>query len=202
VSWLLAGPAALAQTTSGSLTGTVEDEAGRPVSEAIVQARSAATGKIRTVLTDERGQYHLDMLPPGEWTVLARLSDGQVSEPTAVVLRLQQTLRLDFTLGEIFSERVTVKAARPLVDAKASAGSFLITGEQASSLPTNGRVLTDLALLEPSVRQTAPGNFAGERGAVFQINGQSGRANSFLVDGLDNTTRSATRRRTASSRSR
>ena len=33
---------------------------------------------------------------------------------------------------------------------------------------------------------TAPGNQFGERGAVLTVNGQSGRSNSFLVDGMDN----------------
>jgi hypothetical protein len=41
-------------------------------------------------------------------------------------------------------------------------------------------------MLDAAVRPTAPGTFYGERASVFVINGQSGRSNSFLVDGLDN----------------
>ena len=84
------------------------------------------------------------------------------------------------------NKRVVVTAERPMVDRRQTAGEFRIGGQQADNLPLAGRVVTDLALLDSAVRQAAPGNFFGERGSVFVINGQSGRSNSFLVDGLDN----------------
>ena len=73
-----------------------------------------------------------------------------------------------------------------MIDAKETAGVLRITEEQMDSLPLSGRVFTDLALLDSSVQKAAPGVFFGERGTVFTVNGQSGRSNSFLVDGLDN----------------
>jgi hypothetical protein len=118
--------------------------------------------------------------------VVSRLEDGRVSQSRTVQLRLQQTLQLDFTVGTGLTEEVTVTAERPLIDPRETAGALRVSAVQADHLPLSGRVFTDLALLDSSVRPAAPGNFFGERGSVFVINGQSGRSNSFLVDGLDN----------------
>jgi hypothetical protein len=156
------------------------------VDGAVVQARSEASGATRTVITDEDGQYRIDSLSPGTWTVVARLADGAASESRVVRLRLQQTVRVDFTVGAGLTEHVEVKAEAPLVDAKETASALRVNEEQVASLPLSGRVFTDLALLDSSVQPAAPGTFIGERGSVFTVNGQSGRSNSFLVDGLDN----------------
>jgi hypothetical protein len=175
-----------AQTISASLTGTVRTEGGDPVAEAVIQARSARSGAVRTSISDPEGRYRLDLLDPGEWTVVARLTDGQVSASRSVMLHLQETVQLDFKVGEGLTERVVVRAEPPLVDRRETTAQLRLTSEQASTLPVAGRQFTNLSGLDSAVRQAAPGNFYGEREAVFIINGQSGRSNSFLVDGLDN----------------
>jgi hypothetical protein len=180
---------AAAQSTSSTLVGTVRTVEGEPVLEAVIQARSGETGVVRTAITDPDGNYRFDALSPGRWTVAARVGDGRASESRVVELRLQQTVRLDFTVGTEsagLTEKVTVKAEAPLIDPKETSGKLLINRGQVDSLPLAGRVFTDLARLDSSVQPAAPSTFFGERGAVFVVNGQSGRANSFLVDGLDN----------------
>lgn len=183
---LLGAPAARAQTASATLAGTVRTEDGQPVAEAVVQARSESTGLTRTVVSDERGRYRVEGLAPGPWTIVARVGNGELSENRNVELHLQRTTNLDFTVGAGFSEQVTVRAEAPLVDRTETAGKLFVTGAQAENLPVSGRVITDLALLDSSVRQAPPGGQFGERGAVFTVNGQGGRSNSFLVDGMDN----------------
>jgi hypothetical protein len=103
-----------------------------------------------------------------------------------VTLRLQQNSQLDFTVGSGSAEKVTVVAEAPLVDRLQTAGELRVSSQQVDALPLSGRVFTDLALLDSSVGAAAPGNYFGERGSVFTVNGQSGRSNSFLVDGLEN----------------
>ena len=50
---------AVAQTTSGTLVGTVRLERGEPVADAVVQARAVETGLVRTAVTNEAGGYRL-----------------------------------------------------------------------------------------------------------------------------------------------
>ncbi len=175
-----------AQSTSASLTGIVVNGSGAPVPDAVVLARSDDNGAVRNDVTDERGRYRIDLLSPGMWTVVAQHGDGVVSESHTVQLALQQTLRLDLTVGEGLRERVQVVAEAPLLDPGRTGGELRIGGDQTDNLPIAGRSVTELALLEAKVETAADGNFYGERGSVFVINGQSGRSNSFLVDGLDN----------------
>ena len=179
-------PAARSQTTSASITGTVRTRDGGAVSGSLVQARSAATGAERSAIADAGGRYRIDLLSPGEWTVLARLGEALASEPRTVTLHLQQTLVLDFEIGSALTENVTVSAEPPVVDPARTTGELRVGSEIIEDLPLNGRAFTDLALIDGSVLPSTPGEFLGERAPVLLANGQSGRANSFLVDGLDN----------------
>jgi len=174
------------QSASAALAGRVLTDSGEPVAEAVVSARLEGTGAVRTAVSDRRGRYRLEGLSPGRWTVVARLGNGGLSDTRTVALRLQQTTTIDFSVGTGLTEHVTVRAETPLIDRRETAGKLTVTGDRAETLPLAGRVLTDLALLDSSVSRAAQGTFLGERGAVLSVNGQSGRSNSFLVDGMDN----------------
>jgi hypothetical protein len=52
---VLTGAVALAQVSTGSLSGNVRDESGGTVPEARIVARQAATGFERTAVTDQSG---------------------------------------------------------------------------------------------------------------------------------------------------
>lgn len=179
-------PPAVAQTTGGSITGRVATPDGRPVADAVIEAISPDTGALRTALTDRKGRYALVNLPTGTWKVIARTPGGGSSAPREVRLSLQQAIELDFTVVAEVEETVTVTARPPLVDPQRSWGELRIGKQETEDLPVAGRVVTDLALLDSQVAGVAPAQFFGERSSVFVLNGQSGRGNAFLVDGLDN----------------
>ncbi len=175
-----------AQTTSASLTGHVTTSDKKPVPAAMVQARSEGSGAIRTATSADDGSFRFDGIPPGSWGVVARSPEGILSDTQSITLRLQQTGVVDLVIGTGLEEEVTVRADAPLVDPSRTGGELRILGSQAEDLPIGGRNAVDLALLDSSVRQAAPSSYYGERAAPFVVNGQTGRANSYLVDGLDN----------------
>ena len=183
---LASGGGLQAQSTSGAIAGTVRDPAGRSVSGAVVQARSVETGLVRTTITDAKGQYRLESLATGRWAVTARPAGGAEGKSEMVEIRLQEVLRLDFTFEVSGTETVKVTAETPMPDRRQTAGKLLVTQDQLDRVPLSGRVFTDLAKLDSSVGDPSGGSFQGERGAAFVVNGQGGRTNSFLVDGLDN----------------
>ncbi len=154
-----------------------------------MRARSETSGIVRSAATDPEGRFRMESLAPGAWTVAAILPDGASSESRTVVLRLQQSASLDLTIGLGLAEKVTVRASPGLVDPQKVGTEMRIGEAVADALPIAGRVVTDVPLLDSSVRQAAAADFYGERGAVFVVHGQSGRSNSFLVDGLDNNDR-------------
>lgn len=182
----LAALGARAQTTSATLTGRVASVDKAPVANAMVQARSDESGATRTTASGVDGRFRFDLLSPGTWTVVARSPEGILSDTKTITLRLQQTGEISLTVGSGLEEEVTVRAEAPLVDPTRTGGELRILGSQADDLPIASRNIVDLSLLDSSVRQAAPASYYGERAPPFVVNGQTGRANSYLVDGLDN----------------
>src|SRR5262245_30095660 len=60
---------ASAQSIFGEIRGTVTDTSGGVVAGATVTATNKATGEVRSVITDEVGNYSLVNLPAGTYDV-------------------------------------------------------------------------------------------------------------------------------------
>jgi hypothetical protein len=175
-----------AQSTSASLRGRVTSTDTTGVPAAVVQARSNTSGATRVAGTDDDGRFRFDLLPPGSWTLVARSPEGVLSDTKTITLGLQQTGEVELVIGTGLEDNVIVRADVPLIDAQRTGGELRLLQSQAEDLPIAGREIVNLALLDSSVRQAAPESYYGERAAPFVVNGQTGRANSYLVDGLDN----------------
>lgn len=180
-----------AQSTSGTLLGSVRDPGGRPVELALVQARSSRNGATRTTTSDASGAFRFELLEPGTWEIAARGPDGTVSPTLAVELALQQTLEIALVLQGEIREEVEVVAEAPLVDARRVGGELRVGGAQSDALPIAGRSVTELATLDSAVQVAPAGNYFGERASPFVVHGQTGRSNSYLVDGVDNNDQSS-----------
>src|ERR1700681_4225621 len=58
---------AFSQQVTGSILGSVQDAQGAVVVGAQVAARNNDTGFARTAVSNERGEYRIDFLPPGTY---------------------------------------------------------------------------------------------------------------------------------------
>ena len=75
----LACPSLLpAQTTYGSLTGSVRDPQGLSVAGASVIARNLATNATLTVASSDVGAFELPVLPRGEYEVTVEVETGAI----------------------------------------------------------------------------------------------------------------------------
>src|SRR6476659_51521 len=74
IACLLATTAALAQTSSGSITGRVVDATGAALPGVTVTATNTRTGFTRSVVTDAEGRYTFPSVPIGPYNVTAELS--------------------------------------------------------------------------------------------------------------------------------
>ncbi|MBV8517848.1 MAG: TonB-dependent receptor [Acidobacteria bacterium] len=165
---------ALAQSTTGSLVGTVTSD-GNPLPGVTVTASSPSMQGTRTATTGDAGGYSFPALPPGLYTLSFELSGMQRVEKR-VTIAVSQASRADVALNVAsVSETLTVtSAAPPAVETTEVAANF--TTQQINELPI-GRTIDDITRLAPGVNEAGPNN-------QIVISGANSYDNLFLVDGV------------------
>jgi predicted Zn-dependent protease len=146
---LALGVAAAAQSRGPlRITGKVLDEAGRPVVDA--QVRAAKKGETQpevfTAKTNDKGEYTINGLAPGEW-VLEAMKDGVgVQEATATLTAGQRTTTLDITIAK------PAPKVDPSVEINAE-HQRAIALAQAGKIPEARKIYDDLLVKFPTVYQ-------------------------------------------------
>ena len=110
----LAGTASAQQT--GIITGRVVDAQGSAVPGVTVTATQAATGLVRSVVSDGEGIYRLNGMPVGSFDLKAEITGFAPWERKGIIVNVAQTtdLNIDLKLAGM-SEAVNVTAESPLV---------------------------------------------------------------------------------------
>jgi Carboxypeptidase regulatory-like domain len=119
--WCL-NPAALhAQTVSGTILGTVQDQQGAVIGKASVSAKSLDTGAVRTATADDSGNYRIASVPAGSYEVSATAPGfkTEVRSGIAVTVGGEQGVNFALTVGAV-SEKVEVTAEAAQVDTSSS----------------------------------------------------------------------------------
>ena len=168
------------------------DPSGAAVAGAKIAARNQATNAERDAITNDRGAYVIDLLPPGRYDVSVERAGFNKRIFTGVEVQVDQDVRLGAQLqvGEVRQE-VSVEASVPLLQTNSSSVGSVIAERQVQNLPLNGRQFLQLALLVPGAVPAPPGSRqATERGTIssaININGNREGSNLFLIDGTLNT---------------
>ena len=189
--WLLVlTSVASAQTVTGTITGTVSDSSGLAAPNVTVTATEVATNLHHATQTNIAGVYILNFLSVGNYTITAEAPGFKTSTLGPLRLDVNQTVREDIGLvvGQI-SERVEVTGTAPILQTENAQTGDVISNQQATELPLNGRNFVSLTLLvpgsinpNPANVQTAQRNTTGGRPYV---NGNREQSNNFLLDGID-----------------
>ena len=180
--------AAFAQANSSSVIGTVTDESGAAVPGATVTVTNNGTQAVRTVETNERGDYSVTALDIGIYEVSAQLEGFRTAVATDVRLEVDLVRRQNMTLQVgVVTEQVTVQADALTIQTDDTTISTVIDEAKISELPIPGdRNLFRLALL-------APGMSRGPRSSVttsgfgpgygIAAQGQKMHNNNIMLDG-------------------
>src|ERR1039457_4668992 len=89
---------AFGQQITGSIVGTVKDQQGAVVSTATVKATNVDTGFSRSAPTNGYGEYRIDYLPVGRYTVEALAPSFERFVQANSALDVDQTLTVDIPL--------------------------------------------------------------------------------------------------------
>lgn len=127
---------ALSQTDRGTIAGTVLDGSGAAVVNATVTATDTATSAVYTATTGPTGGYRLYDLRVSTYNVSVSATGFKKVEKTGVVVQVNTTSSLDFTLqpGEV-TEKLTVVADAPGIQTESSDIGTVVTKRQIEELP-------------------------------------------------------------------
>ncbi|MFN7919718.1 MAG: carboxypeptidase regulatory-like domain-containing protein [Bryobacteraceae bacterium] len=172
---------AWAQTSTGSITGTVTDSSGAVVPNARIAIRNAGTGTHMDAVSNAEGNYTALLLPPGAYDLNVTAQGFKSFEQTGIRVRVQQQARVDVVLqvGGI-SESVSVQADAAVVEATTSSVGKVVDNKRIMELPLNTRNVYSLVNLTPGVT----GSIGNAHNAVsYSVNGARGGTFDVLVDG-------------------
>jgi hypothetical protein len=195
---MLAGRTLPAQTSQGTLTGTVVDGNGAVIRRGNVTVTNNDTQSTVTTLTNDAGVYNVVSLNPGQYTVKVSCNGFATSVFDDVKIATAQTTTLNAQLKiGTANVSVTVEAQGELLSASTSDVSTTVDHQIVENLPYPERSSLEAVLLVPGVNGDSswPGGIMSENpvittgavvpGASLSIAGAPPGSSSILVDGSD-----------------
>jgi hypothetical protein len=193
---LILSPVAHGQAT-GSFSGNVLDKSGSAVPGATVIATSQGTGLARDGKTGNTGHYLIPLLPVGTYNVRVDAAGFQSAESKDLHLQVDEARELDFSIvpATVVTTVAVTGDAVAVETANASLGQ-VITSQQVTQLPLNGRDFVQLATLTAgATSETNPNSFftqgsdseVAARGSFsLSVGGSRPNSTDWLLDGVDN----------------
>jgi len=179
---------------AASITGTVADASGAPISAAAVTAKNLETAAVRTATTDDAGRYLLLSLPVGQYEVRVTKAGFKEAVRSGIQLVIGQEARVDLNLqvGAVETQ-VIVNSDVLLVSTATSDISGLVGARQIKELPLNGRSFDLLLPLNPGIvnftsQKTGGTGISNSTTANnFAVSGNRPQQNLFLLNGVEYT---------------
>lgn len=180
---------AFAQTSRGTLTGTVTDPSGAVVANATIVLTNTATGVVRQAATNNSGLYRFDAVDLGTYTVEARGTGFAATKKTGIDIQAAHTATVDFSLqvGQA-NQELTVEADAAEVALQRSEqvrGQNLET-RAIENMPMVANDPLTLTQVLPGVAIASNNSINQDGNMFFAVNGQRPRGNNFMIDGVEN----------------
>ena len=175
--------AAVAQSTSGRILGTLTDQSGAAVGGATVTVTDAQRGTTRTASTDQSGSYAVPDLPPGTYKIRVEAKGFKAVERLNVQIEVASDVRADFSLqpGQV-TEMLTITEEVPLLNTTSATLGGTLSNEEINDLPLNGRNYENLLQLRPGIMRYPGGGFS-----TTSSNGLRAEDNAYFIEGLFNS---------------
>ena len=176
--------------TTGTVLGMVTDTTGAVIANAPVDVTNTETGVTTRVKSTGTGDYTATNLIPGTYRISVQMPGFSKAVVGGIVLAVAQDARVNVLMKPgATSETVEVSASAVALDTDSSAVSQIVTPQQMSDLPLDGRNFTDLLFVGAGAVQTVgeQGQMRQSEGDAISINGGRPESNNYTLDGLTNT---------------
>ena len=195
----------------GSIQGVVTDQSGAVVSGANVTLKNLETGQATTAVSDEKGIFNFNGLPPSQFSVTVERSGFKTKQIDNFGINAEQAnaLNVQLDVGQT-SETITVNGeAAPLLDTETSNLGGTVKAQEFQRLASFGRDPFQLLQLAPgafgdgsqasgggtnNLPSTTIGGTGGtdgvfkiENGGQITANGARTAENNYQIDGVGTT---------------
>jgi hypothetical protein len=172
---------ALAQSTFGSVRGTVQDSSGAAIPGTVLDLHSVDENTDRTFTTDSAGAFLFENVKAGNYILKAHHEGFADTVTSGILVEARQDLRLAATLNVAAqATTVQVSAGADQINTENGTISDSKTNIEMTQLPLNNRATTTSPLgalgLSPNVQTDSSGNIA--------LGGASSSMINFSVDGI------------------
>lgn len=175
-----------AQTSRGTLAGSVTDSSGAAVAGATVTATAAEGGQPHVTTTGVSGEYRIESLNPGEYNIRVDAKTFATIQLTNVTVRTSVVTAANFEMKPAANETtVIVEGSGIHIQPESGELSKTLETAEIKDLPYASGSAYQLATTLPGVT-TVIGRDSFANGINFSVNGLRARANNFLIDGFDN----------------
>jgi hypothetical protein len=130
-----------AQITTSTLRGHVTDDQGDALPGVTIEITSKNMMTPRSTVTDDRGNYRFLYIPPGTYTVCAKLEGFEMCWVRGVPVQVAQTATANAVLkmGGL-EETINVTAEAPVIDTESSSKSYNVNLEMLTTVPIKARL--------------------------------------------------------------
>ena len=186
--------AVLAQSSGGTIRGTITDPSGAVIQGAVVNIVQTSTGETRRLQSNSAGLYDAPNLPIGTYGITTMARGFSTAERTGIEVRVgsERIVDVELAIGPA-EQTVTARSEPASVDLATSETGAVETGRVVRELPLNGRDWTTLAALQPGVSIIRTENPVvldvprGNRGygVMMAISGARPQQTSYWLDGIN-----------------
>jgi hypothetical protein len=181
---------AVAQGSTATLRGNVQDPSGGVLPGATVTLTNTGTKAVQTTVTDERGQYLFAGVFPAAYDLKVELPSFKTYERKSILLQANDTRGIDVRLevGQQ-TETVLVTAQTEVIQTETGAREGVLTAKQIDNLSVIGRSALELMRILPGVvtefNQGESVSFGGGGNNTqgYTVNGIRSSSNTVTLDG-------------------
>jgi Carboxypeptidase regulatory-like domain/TonB dependent receptor len=188
----------LAQTDTGSISGTVSDSSGALIPGVTVTVRNLGTNAVRSAHTNSEGAYAVTGLSAATYEVKLEVPGFQpFTSKAEVTVGARVTLDAQLSVTSASTQVEVVAQGGAEVNTQTQELSQIVNQQQVATLPSLTRNPYDFVAISGNIsggdsstsgdsRATGNQQNAATRGVGYNINGQRSSGTEILLDGVEN----------------
>src|ERR1051326_7568014 len=176
----------LGQGTTARFAGIVQDPSGAVLPGVEVSLTNEGTSNVLQAVTNETGEFLVDFIPPGAYTLKLSLPGFKGFESRGIPLGAAQSVRRTYTLevGAV-TDSVTVTGEAPLVNTLSPEQRLTLDTLQVTNLPMINRNVTSIIEYSGAGLTKGEALVSGAGGVRFRMNGLGGSAMTATANGTN-----------------